>query len=62
MDLTRELLAAQTHRRMIDKSHLAKRPNGFVIERASFTAASAPTEQCKRANAVEAGMRKGFSS
>jgi hypothetical protein len=36
MDLARELIAAQSHRRMIDPTYFAKRVTPFVIQRASF--------------------------
>jgi hypothetical protein len=59
MDYARELIAAQSHRRMIDPRFLAKRVTPFEIVR--VPAASAHPEQAQRANVVEADGRQDIA-
>ena len=42
MDLARELIAAQTHRRMVDPITFAKRKTPFVIERVGMANPKTP--------------------
>lgn len=60
MDYARELIAAQSHRRMIEPRFLAKRVTPFEIVRADTTAASASTANGPNAHA-EAGKGQGVS-
>jgi hypothetical protein len=59
-DLSRVLVANQTHRRMIDPITFAKRVTPFRIVRADFPAASVPTANDPSAHA-EASMGQGVS-
>jgi hypothetical protein len=59
-DLSRVLVANQTHRRMIEPRFLAKRVVPFEIVRTDFPAASVPTANDPSAHA-EASMGQGVS-
>lgn len=57
------IIRAQSHRRMIDLGHLAKRQTPFVIQRASISnAASEPKALASGTSAIEAGTFPKVSS